>query len=105
MPFGEFANLVPPAVFLLVHLVIFVVAVYFAQRSFAAKTQALGWGFTLFALAELSYMTYHVDWTVFLFAHTVSEVLVLLGLVTIFTALTGRGLVGKKTEAMNGTTR
>lgn len=104
MPFGEVANLVPPAVFLLVHLVIFVVAVYFAQRSFAAKTHTLGWGFTLFALAELSYMTYHVDWTVFLFAHTVSEVLVLVGLITIFTALAGRGLVGKKTEALKGTT-
>lgn len=104
MPFGEFANLVPPAVFLLVHLVIFLVAVYFAQRSFAAKTQALGWGFTLFALAELSYMTYHVDWTVFLFAHTVSEVLVLVGLLTIFTGLAGRGLVGKKTETLTETT-
>jgi hypothetical protein len=36
------------------------------------------------ALAELSYMTYHLDWTVFLFAHTVSEVLDLLAFILIF---------------------
>lgn len=99
MPFGQFANLVPPAVFLLVHLVIFLAAAYFARRSFAAKTQTLGWGFTLFALAELSYMTYHVDWTVFLFAHTVSEVLVLAGLLTLFVGFTQRLLVDQKAEA------
>src|SRR3712207_8397073 len=33
----------------------------------------LGTAFTLFAAAEVSYMTYHLDWTVFLFAHTRSE--------------------------------
>ena len=32
-------------------------------------------GLRLLGLAEVSYMTYHLDWTNFLFAHTVSEVL------------------------------
>ena len=33
-------------------------------------------------------MTYHLDWTVFLFAHTISEVLDLAAFVLIFTAIT-----------------
>ena len=31
-------------------------------------------------------MTYHLDWTVFLFAHTISEVLDLLAFVLVFVA-------------------
>ena len=44
------------------------------------------WGFALFALAEISYMTYHLDWTTFLFAHTISEVLDLFAFVLVFVA-------------------
>ena len=44
----------------------------------------MGWGFTLYALAELCYMTYHLDWTVFLFAHTISEVLDLIAFILVF---------------------
>jgi hypothetical protein len=33
-------------------------------------------------------MTYHLDWTVFLFAHTVAEVLDLLAFVLVFVAAT-----------------
>ena len=88
MPLGEFVNLIPAPIFLLIHLTAFAIGAYFAWRSFSADASTLGWAFSLFALGELSYMTYHLDWTVFLFAHTVSEVLVLLAFVLVFVAAT-----------------
>ena len=75
MPFGDFINQIPPLGFLVVHIVLFAVGAYFAWRSFGAGATTLAAAFSLFALAEISYMTYHLDWTVFLFAHTISEVL------------------------------
>jgi hypothetical protein len=84
MPFGDFVNAIPPIGFLLVHAVLFLAGAYFAWRSFGAGQSTLGWGFSLFALAEISYMTYHLNWTVFLFAHTLSEVLMLLAFGLIF---------------------
>ena len=75
MPFGDFVNQIPPIGFLIVHIVLFAAGSYFARRSFGAGATTLGWAFSLFALAEIVYMTYHLDWTVFLFAHTISEVL------------------------------
>jgi len=84
MPYGTFINSIPPAVFLLVHLVGFLAGAYFAYRSFEARANLLGWGFALYALSEISYMTYHLDWTVFLFAHTISEVLDLVAFILVF---------------------
>ena len=84
MPFGDFINQIPAVGFLAIHLTAFLIGAHFARRSFGAGASALGWGFSLFSLAELSYMTYHLDWTVFLFAHTVSEVLDLLAFILIF---------------------
>jgi hypothetical protein len=84
MPFGDFVNQIPAVGFLAIHLTLFLIGAYFAWRSFGAQATLLGWGFSLFALAEISYMTYHLDWTIFLFAHTVSEVLDLLAFVLIF---------------------
>ncbi len=84
MPFGSFLNAFPPAFFLVVHLVAFVIGAYFASRAFATNARPLGWGFTLFAIAELFYMTYHLDWTVFLFAHTIAEVLDLVAFILVF---------------------
>jgi hypothetical protein len=94
MPIGDFANLIPAPIFLLIHLVLFAIGAYFAWRSFQADASMLGWGFTLYALGEISYMTYHLDWTTFLFAHTISEVLVGAGIVVIFVAVSQRGLAG-----------
>lgn len=94
MPFGDFVNQIPAPVFLAIHLTLFLVGAYFAWRSFGAGVSLLGWGFSLFALAEISYMTYHLDWTVFLFAHTVSEVLDLLAFILVFAAATQRALIG-----------
>ncbi len=87
MPIGAFINSLPPAVFILVHLVAFVIGVYLAYRAFnsdAESARTIGWGFTLYAIAELVYMTYHLDWTVFLFAHTIAEVLDLAAFILVF---------------------
>ncbi len=96
MPFGAFINVVPPALFLLVHLIGFLVGAVFAYRSFSSSARLLGWGFALYALAELVYMTYHLDWTVFLFAHTIAEVLDLVAFILIFVAATQTVLASRK---------
>ncbi len=88
MPFGDFVNQIPAPIFLAIHLTAFLIGAFFAWRSFSAEAPLLGWAFSLFALAEISYMTYHLDWTVFLFAHTVSEVLDLLAFILVFAAAT-----------------
>jgi hypothetical protein len=92
MPIGSFVNAIPEPVFLAIHLTAFALGAYFAWRSFASGPSLLGWGFALFALAEVSYMTYHLDATVFLFAHTVSEVLDLVAFTAIFAATSQRVL-------------
>ena len=99
MPFGDFINAIPPLGFLIIHIVLFAIGAYFAWRSFGAAQPTLGWGFALFALAEVSYMTYHLDWTTFLFAHTISEVLDLLAFVLVFVAATQRALIGSGAPA------
>jgi hypothetical protein len=84
MPIGDFVNGIPPIGFLAIHLVLFLVGAYAAWRTFGAGAPLLGWAFSLFALAEISYMTYHLDWTTFLFAHTISEVLDLAAFLSVF---------------------
>ena len=84
MPFGDVVNQIPAPVFLLIHAVAFLIGAYFASRAFGAGVPLLGWAFSLFALAEISYMTYHVDWTIFLFAHLISEVLDLAAFILVF---------------------
>ncbi len=82
-PCCQFINDVPQWFFLLVHVAIFLVATVLAVRAFGVDARNVGWGFALFALAEVSYLTYHLNVTLFLLAHTVSEVLVLLAIVLI----------------------
>ena len=98
MPIGDFINVIPPPVFLLIHLTAFAIGAYFAWRSFEADAGLLGWAFTLYAAAELSYMTYHLDWTVILFAHTIAEVFDLLAFVLVFVAAT-RGVTARLRES------
>ena len=97
MPIGDFVSSIPAPVFLLIHLTAFAIGAYFASRSFGAGASTLGWGFTLFALAEVSYMTYHLDWTTFLFAHTISEVLDLVAFILIFVAVSRFGIARMQT--------
>jgi hypothetical protein len=99
MPFGDFVNQIPAPVFLLIHLTAFLIGAFFAWRSFSVGATLLGTAFSLFALAEISYMTYHLDWTVFLFAHTISEVLDLGAFVLVFAAATGRVLTSAAARA------
>jgi hypothetical protein len=99
MPFGDFVNQIPAPVFLLIHLTAFLIGAFFAWRSFGSAANVLGSGFSLFALAEISYMTYHLDWTNFLFAHTISEVLDLVAFILIFAAATKHAIVGATASA------
>ena len=85
---GDFVNQIPNPVFILIHVVLFIVGAVLAYRCFGSEARTAGWGFTLFALAEVSYMTYHLDITTFLFAHTISEVLDVLAFVLVFLGFT-----------------
>jgi hypothetical protein len=84
MPYGDWVNELPTGFFLVVHIAAFVVGAGFAWVAFKRVLSVLGSGFALYALAELVYMTYHLDWTVFLFAHTIAEVLDLVAFVLVF---------------------
>jgi inner membrane protein involved in colicin E2 resistance len=91
MPFGDFVNQFPSTVYLIIHATAFLIGVYFAWRAFEGRAGLLGTAFSLFALAEISYITYHLDWTVFLFAHTVSDALNLIAFILVFVWASRRG--------------
>ncbi len=84
MPWGDWINELPTGFFLVVHITAFAIGAGFAWLAFKRELSGLGAAFSLFALAELVYMTYHLDWTVFLFAHTIAEVLDLVAFVLVF---------------------
>jgi hypothetical protein len=84
VPWGSWINQLPTSFFMTVHIAAFAIAVFFAWTAYKRGLVGLGWAFSLFAAAEVSYMTYHLDWTVFLFAHTISEVLDLVAFVLVF---------------------
>ncbi len=86
MPYGDWINELPTGFFLAVHIAGFAIGVGFAWLAFKRELTLLGSAFSLFAVAELVYMTYHLDWTVFLFAHTIAEVLDLAAFVLVFAA-------------------
>jgi hypothetical protein len=92
MPIGSFVNVIPAPVFIAIHLAAFLIGAIFAWRSFEAQARGLGWAFALFAIAEVSYMTYHLDATTFLFAHLVSEVLDLVAFIAVFAVASQRVL-------------
>ena len=84
MPYGSWVNDLPTGFFLAVHIAAFALGADFAWLAFKRELSLLGSAFSLFAAAELVYMTYHLDWTVFLFAHTIAEVLDLAAFVLVF---------------------
>jgi membrane protein implicated in regulation of membrane protease activity len=84
MPYGSWVNDLPTGFFLAVHIAAFALGAGFAWLAFKRELALLGVAFSLFAAAELVYMTYHLDWTVFLFAHTIAEVLDLGAFVLVF---------------------
>jgi hypothetical protein len=75
---------VPTSFFLAVHMAAFAIGAGFAWVAFRRDMRPLGTAFSLFAAAECVYMTYHLDWTVFLFAHTIAEVFDLSAFVLVF---------------------
>ena len=86
MPYGAWVNELPTAFFMVVHVAAFALGAGFAWLAYKRELNVLGTGFALYGLAELTYMTYHLDWTVFLFAHTIAEVLDLTAFVLVFAA-------------------
>src|SRR5262245_61424350 len=86
MPWGSWINELPTAFFMVVHIAAFAVGATFAWFAFKRELTLLGLGFSLYAAAEVVYMTYHLDWTVFLFAHTIPEVVDLAAVGLVFFA-------------------
>ena len=86
MPYGDWVNELPTTFFMVVHIAAFALGAGFAWLAFRRELSLLGAAFSLFAAAEAVYMTYHLDWTVFLFAHTIAEVLDLTAFVLVFAA-------------------
>ena len=86
MPWGSWINELPTEFFMVVHIAAFAIGATFAWIAFKHELTLLGLGFSLFAAAEVVYMTYHLDWTVFLFAHTIAEVFDLVAFVLVFAA-------------------
>ena len=84
MPWGTWINELPTAFFMAVHIAAFALGAGFAWLAFKRELSLLGTAFALFGVAELTYMTYHLDWTVFLFAHTIAEVVDLAAFVLVF---------------------
>jgi hypothetical protein len=84
MPYGSWINQFPTGFFLVVHIAAFALGAGFAWLAYNRALTLLSAAFSLFAVAELVYMTYHLDWTVFLFAHTIAEVLDLVAFVLVF---------------------
>jgi len=94
MPIGGFINAIPMPVFLVIHAVALFIGATFARKAFGSGRAEAGWGFTLYAIAELCYITYHLDWTVILFAHTIAEVLDLLAFICLFVGMSRRPTAG-----------
>ena len=69
MPYGSWINDLPTAFFMVVHIAAFALGAGFAWLAFKRELTLLGTAFTLFAAAELTYITYHLDWTVPVRAH------------------------------------
>ena len=101
-PCCDFINELPWGFFLIVHIALFAVGAFFALRAFDSGASALGWGFALFAFAEITYMTYHVNITQFLFSHTIAEVLDGLAFVAIFVGAVQHGLVRRSASEVSG---
>lgn len=75
----------PMWLFMVVHVTAFAVGAYFAYRAFDRDRAAFGWGFSLYAVAEILYMGYHLGISTFLLSHTLAEVMNLAAFALIFT--------------------
>jgi hypothetical protein len=96
MPWGSWINELPTEFFMVVHIAAFAIGALFAWTAFKRELPLLGWAFSLFAAAEVVYMTYHLDWTVFLFAHTIAEVLDLAAFALVFAGAVAHLAFGRR---------
>lgn len=103
-PCCDFINEFPWGFFLVVHIALFAVGAYFALRAFDNGAGAMGLGFASFALAEIVYMTYHVNITQFLFSHTIAEVLNGVAFVAIFVGAVQKGVIRGASREGHGAT-
>lgn len=87
LDFGAFMQLVPHWAFIIIHSTLILLGFFMSRRAKAAGYGTAATGFLLFCLAELSYITYHLGFTHFLFAHTIAEVLDALAILTIGVAV------------------
>ena len=94
-PFGSFMEAMPHWAFIIIHSLLIVVGFWLARKT---KLN----GFLLFVLAELSYITYHLGLTHFLFAHIIAEVCDVLALVVIAIGL-GKRVVVTSSPVVAGT--
>lgn len=80
----------PMGVFMVVHLAAFAIGATLAYKSFNSPRagRLFGWAFSLFAVAEVLYMGYHMSITTFLLSHTLAEVLNLVAFILAFTGAT-----------------
>lgn len=76
---------IPMPVFMIVHLAGFAIGATLAYKAFNGENGRLfGWAFSLFAVAEVLYMGYHLTITTFLLSHTLAEVLDLVAFILAF---------------------
>ncbi|HEX7050851.1 MAG TPA: hypothetical protein VF188_11655 [Longimicrobiales bacterium] len=92
-PFGSFINVLPPVVFIVIHLALLALGLFMAFKSAGGEGSGIPAAFGLYALAEVFYLSYHLDLTVIIFAHTIAEVLDAVAFLLLF------GAVGKKVLA------
>lgn len=74
----------PMTVFMIVHLAGFAIGAYLTYRSINRGANLFAWGFSLYALAEVLYMGYHLEISTFLLSHTLAEVCDLVGFILVF---------------------
>lgn len=89
LDFGDFMQLVPHWGFVIIHSSLILLAFFLSRKARVAGYGTASSGFLLFILAELSYITYHIGLTHFLFAHTIAEVLDALAFVMVAIGLAG----------------
>ena len=74
MPFGSFMDAVSHPVFLIIHAALALMGIFLWRRASAAANPSAARAFLLYVIAEVAYITYHLDITAFHFAHTLAEV-------------------------------
>jgi hypothetical protein len=67
MPFGSFMDAVSHPVFLIIHAALALMGIFLWRRAHARA-------FLLYVIAEVAYISYHLDITGFHFAHALAEV-------------------------------